>query len=148
MLSISSSSERKSLCWAASDDMEDSQPQPFIYRAKYKEVISAQTIVLTLDMGLRIQKTIHGDLIGITANCPHGEGDDAERKKGQHEARFVRSWLNGNALDSDSEWPLLARTYLPRDECERGDYGVKLFSRDSEACLNADLKERFPRVVA
>lgn len=126
----------------------DEQPQPFIYRAKHVEVISAQTVTLTLDMGLRLQKTIHADLVGIDTTEPHGETDDDERQKLEHEARFVRSWLEGNAYDSGSEWPLLARTYLPRDECERGDYGVKLFSRDSEACLNADLKERFPRIIA
>lgn len=128
--------------------MDTQQPQPFIYRAKHKKVISAQTIVLTLDMGLRIQNTIHGDLVSIDANSPHGESDDKERKRGEHEARFVRSWLNGNDLDSDHEWPLLVRTYLPRDECERGDYGVKLFSRESEACLNDDLADRFPRTIA
>lgn len=124
----------------------DDKPQPFIYRAKHVEVISTQTITITLDMGLRIRKTIHADLVGIDADQPHGKADEGDREKPEYETRFVRSWLQGNAHDSDSGWPLLARTYLPRNECEHGDYGVKLFSRDSEECLNDDLRRRFPKL--
>ena len=128
--------------------MDHTEPQPFIYRAKYEEVINAQTIVLTIDLGFRIHNTIHADLANIDAHNQHGEDDEEIRRKAEHETRFVRSWLNGNQLDADTEWPLLIRTYLPRHDCEQGDYAVNIYSAASESCLNEDLAEMFPKIRA
>lgn len=128
--------------------MDYTDPQPFIYRAKHQKVINAQTIVLTVDLGFRLHNTIHADLLDIDAHNHHGTDDDEIRRKAENEKRFVRSWLNGNQLDDETGWPLLIRSHIPRNECEEGDYAVKVYSARSKSCLNDDLAERFPRTIA
>jgi len=123
--------------------MDVGEPQPFIYRAKTENIIDAQTIQLSVDLGFRIQNTIYADLVGVEAHQRPIEDAD-KQSEADHHIRFVRSWIKGNRLDTDSEWPLKVRTFLPRHDCSQGDYGVMLFSADTNECLNDDLKGRFP----
>jgi len=120
----------------------------FVYRARHENVINAQTVELTVDLGYDMQMCKHFDLVTVDAHSLNGVECPEEREMAREETDFVKQWLRANSEESSTQWPLTIRTHLPRTENITGDYEAHLTSTETHESLNADLKSRFPRVIA
>lgn len=94
---------------------EQTEPTPWLYRARLERVVDGDTLDLTLDLGFRITRKARVRLKDVdTAEIWGVQQDSQEYRQGKVHKAFVTGWLHEAEERVDGEWPLITRTYRDR----------------------------------
>lgn len=118
------------------------------YPAGREQIVSADLLYLTVDLGFRLTNRIYVRLVGVDADRINGIPDDSvEARRGEAQFSFVRQWLTEaeDAYCGEDGYPLAIQTLRSREgDLER--YEAAIYSRATERSLTDELLTEFPSI--
>jgi hypothetical protein len=119
-----------------------------IYRGRCEDVISADTLDVTVDLGFRTTKQTYISLFGVDAHNVNGVPDDSEEhRRGDSERDFVLDWITAAEMSytGTDGYPLALLTLIDKTG-SRQQYQAITYSRYSKENLTDEVLREFPEV--